>query len=633
MPTALTLFKANTALSDNWLQSFDACAVAVQGNLVIMTPNMHFIPEFHHFDAEILQACTDGCFGVIDCFQWPQAYDNTFCHAACIPQKEAFPSPHPLHWAWFTPTWNDLESIPGNLFPVGTLVLDKVDGLQTPFKLAEQQLCEYRQAQPDRGQVIYGRLLSLCHTVAHLKSHPLTFCDLLIFVTNAQHLFLDIYSYIDRVLIAQPLTTSGLCHVVWGDWMGAFVQSSDVCKKLFCTGIPIWYVRTSAYIPLNMKVIEPVLLTHLDHIIIGMYTEGSKVHPFKVIYCSPGGHHHHVHVHCLYAGTTHLDPKADNPQPSSSSNSGPKPKHQPYSIEARPACPAQSGESRDKWQDPDTPYLLLPNLHWEAAMKIAIKDQSHIHTPYIIDQGYRFLEPALLIGPKLPECLQTYLANWLASRALWVGHVNHNPPCTYPTPQLWCDFLGSVPSAQPQSHKADRKGLMATKKWKQVMWELFGDDFLESQGDVFLPDGVVEFQGEEISVSSLTNPSALLAQKVTWELFELGFQYELWDLDRHLAQREWKDDPAGHEQLLHGVFLGDAGLVMWSEPFLSEHYRLWDNTLKGCLPYMENFRQLLCDWDGVPPLLMTLLTSDNFTDTKSWEVKPPIVPHSLSMQS
>jgi hypothetical protein len=157
-----------------------------------------------------------------------------------------------------------------------------------------------------------------------LKSHPLTFHDLLIFVTDAQHLFLDIYSYIDWVLIAQPLTTSGLRHAVQGDWMGTFVQSSNICEKLFCAGVPVWYVRASVYIPPNMKVVEPVLLTHPDHIIIGMYAEGSKVRPFEVIYHSPGGHSRHVHVRHLYAGTTHLDPKAANPQPSSSSNSDPK---------------------------------------------------------------------------------------------------------------------------------------------------------------------------------------------------------------------------------------------------------------------------------------------------------------------
>jgi hypothetical protein len=68
-----------------WLQAFDARAVAVQGNLVIMTPNMHFVLEFRHFDNEILQAHADGRFGVINCFQWPQAYNDTFCYAACIP--------------------------------------------------------------------------------------------------------------------------------------------------------------------------------------------------------------------------------------------------------------------------------------------------------------------------------------------------------------------------------------------------------------------------------------------------------------------------------------------------------------------------------------------------------------------
>src|SRR5437588_3961883 len=104
------------------------------------------------------------------------------------------------------------------------------------------------------------------------------------------------------------------------------------------------------------------------------------------------------------------------------------------SINARPT---QSGESRDKWKDPEMPYLPPPNLHWEAAMKIAIKDQSRVHTPYVIDRGYRFPEPALLLGPKLPERLQLYLANWLATRPLWIGRVDHDPPRTYPTPQLW----------------------------------------------------------------------------------------------------------------------------------------------------------------------------------------------------
>jgi hypothetical protein len=73
------------------------------------------------------------------------------------------------------------------------------------------------------------------------------------------------------------------------------------------------------------------------------------------------------------------------------------------------------------------------------------------------------------------------------------------------------------------------------EKQKLVMRNLFGDDLLDTQGNTFSPEGVVEFRGEQIPVTSLASPPALLIQKITWELFELGFRYELRDLDRYLA--------------------------------------------------------------------------------------------------
>lgn len=311
-----------------WLQAFDARAVAVQGNLVITTPNAHFVPEFHHFEEEDVQARADGRFGVIDCFQWPQAYDDAFCHSVCIPRKEAFPFPHPLHWAWFTPSQDDLKLIPGNSFPVGTLAPDKVDGLRSLLELVNKRVRDYRNDHPGRGQTVYSRLLCLRHALARLKSHPLTFRDLLIFVTDAQRLFLDIYSYMDWVLIAQPRTTLGIRHDVNVEWMGGFAQSSDICNMLFNAGVPVWYVRANAYISPDMKVVEPVLLTRPDHIIISMYAEGRKIRPFEVIYRGVGGRNRHINIRRMYAGTTYQEPgPAKSSQPSSSSSrpaSGPK---------------------------------------------------------------------------------------------------------------------------------------------------------------------------------------------------------------------------------------------------------------------------------------------------------------------
>ncbi|KAG1776570.1 hypothetical protein EV702DRAFT_943751, partial [Suillus placidus] len=78
----------------------------------------------------------------------------------------------------------------------------------------------------------------------------LTFRDLLMFVTDAQRLFLEIYFFMDWILLAAGDRTA----VVNSEWMGAFMHDSDMCNKLYIAGIPVWYVHTMTYIPSNMTV-------------------------------------------------------------------------------------------------------------------------------------------------------------------------------------------------------------------------------------------------------------------------------------------------------------------------------------------------------------------------------------------
>ncbi|KAG1809895.1 uncharacterized protein HD556DRAFT_1435629 [Suillus plorans] len=467
----------------------------------------------------------------------------------------------------------------------------------------------------------------------------------------------------DWVLIAQPRISSGIGTVIVNsEWMGTFTHDSDMCNKLHMAGVPVWYVRTMAYIPANMKVHKPVLITHSDDIVISMYAEGNRIRPYDIIYRGQGGHQRQLHVRHLYGGTTFRNPDVTVPSSASSSSfstpnssaltpssqtsaagrapqqSLKKHRRQPYAREARPTQPSQSGESRDKWKDPESPYLPPSLLHWDDALKTCNKDPSRVHMPYAIDWGYRFPEPALLLGPKLPERLQGYIATWLACHLLWIGRVDHDLPCNYPSPQLWRDFLGSGLTTQsqgaaPKGKDPEKKGPTAAEKCKAVMRDLFGS---------------VEFRGEQVLVASLANPPRRLTQRITWELFELGFRYELRDLNRSLAGKHWADDLIGREQLLHSIFPGKAGLVMWSEQFPEDNYGMWNNTLIGVLPYLEKFRELICAWDGAPPLLVALLTPDSFTDTKCWEVmhtatvfyvqtffrhfgRPPIVPHSIPL--
>ncbi|KAG1810839.1 uncharacterized protein BJ212DRAFT_1483972 [Suillus subaureus] len=616
MPNTLTMFKADPNLHASWLQSFDAYAVTVQGNLVITMPNMDFIPQFHHFEEENIQACANGHFSVVNYFQWPQAYDNIFCNSVCIPCKELYPFLHLLHWAWFTPDQKDFKAIAGNSFPVGTLASDKVKGLESLLKMADKRVQDWRANRQGKNDIIINHIASLQHSISRLKKHPLTFCNLLIFVTDAQHLFLEIYSFMDWVLITQPRISSGMgANTVNSAWIGAFMHDSDMCNKLHMAGIP-------------SLVMKPVLITHLDDIIISMYAEGNKIRPYDIIYCGQGGHQHQLHVRHLYGGTTFKNPDglvasaSSFSMPSSSTpascskpsaagkapqKSQKKHRRQPYARKAQPTQLSQSGESRDKWKDPESPYLLPSILHWDDALKTCTKDPSCVYMPYAIDQGYRFPEPALLLGPKLLEHLQ---------------------------------------GAAPKGKDPKKKGLMVVEKRKAVMRDFFGDDVLETHGDLFAPEGSVEFRSEQVSVASLANPPRCLAQRITWELYELSFHYELRDLDHHLVHKCWADDLTSCEQLLHSIFPGKAGLVMWSEPFPGDNYGMWNNTLIGVLPYLEKFWELLCAWNNVPLLLVVPLTPENFTDTKCWEVmhaatafyvqtffchfgRPPIVPHSL----
>jgi hypothetical protein len=302
-----------------WLQSYDAVAVAVQDNLVITTPNMPFVPKFHHFEEENVQARADGRFGVVDCFQWPQAYDNIFCNSVCILRKEAYLFPHPLHWAWYTPEQKDFKTIPGNSFPVGTLASDKVEGLESLLKLVEKRVQDWRANRQGKKDVIVNCVVSLRHGISRLKKHPLTFRDLLIFVTDAQRLFLEIHSFMDWVLIAQPRISSGDGTVIVNsEWMGAFTHDSDMCNKLHMAGVPVWYVRTMAYIPANMRVHKPVLITHPDDIVISMYAEGNRICPYDIIYHGQGGHQCQLHVRRLYGGTTFINPDVTVPSSASS---------------------------------------------------------------------------------------------------------------------------------------------------------------------------------------------------------------------------------------------------------------------------------------------------------------------------
>ncbi|KIK80959.1 hypothetical protein PAXRUDRAFT_63673, partial [Paxillus rubicundulus Ve08.2h10] len=73
----------------------------------------------------------------------------------------------------------------------------------------------------------------------------LTFHDVIVYLAQPQHTFLNIYSVMDFVEIVLPQTANPtsvfqLPHAMHTDWMGAFTTNMKVCKELFHAGMPIW---------------------------------------------------------------------------------------------------------------------------------------------------------------------------------------------------------------------------------------------------------------------------------------------------------------------------------------------------------------------------------------------------------
>ncbi|KAG1832372.1 hypothetical protein EV424DRAFT_1533542 [Suillus variegatus] len=136
MPTALNKFSPYMRITDPTIDSLDTRAVAYKEPLVITTPNMDWVPEFHHDDSDEVRVRADGGFGVVDCFQWPQIHCKEFEYAVCIPRKDT--ASIDLQFAWYTPTSEDFVIQTRTVFAVGTLSSHIVDGINNLFTIARK---------------------------------------------------------------------------------------------------------------------------------------------------------------------------------------------------------------------------------------------------------------------------------------------------------------------------------------------------------------------------------------------------------------------------------------------------------------------------------------------------------------
>ena len=290
---------------------------------------------------------------------------------------------------------------------------------------------------------------------------------------------------------------------------------------------------------------------------------------------------------------------------------------------------------------------------WVNALKRVDKDPSRVKR-LLVDPGYRVPEPALLISGQTPERRKLFMTNWLAIRPLWISRLGHDPPARFPSPQQWREILYGVSSKEELEATAacsKSKGHGSGKDRKLAVLDIFGEAAAAmTQGSCLAPTEEVEWRGKYIPIASLSNPPPRLAKAILWEVYEIGWRYELCALDQVINPRLWTEYRTERLNFLHSLFPGSAGLVLWSESLPS---RAGDLGLTDSHPdnerVLRSFCLLLSTWPNSHPSFSYLHWKEGSKDVQVYEVmsrachfyvqtffdhfgRPPLLPHRFPLE-
>lgn len=210
--------------------------------------------------------------------------------------------------------------------------------------------------------------------------------------------------------------------------------------------------------------------------------------------------------------------------------------------------------------------------------------------------GYWVPEPSLLLGPQNIERTTRYLRNWLRVRPAWLYMLSQsNHLVTRVEPQWWRDYLnGDIQGSTPEASTRRARRLQRVR-------DVFGH--------VLDMNHYVEDLGSPIRWFDKRVESNLgqFASMIIWEVFELGFRYELLALDRILVPSQAENM---REALLARIFPHEDLLSLHALPNSSRG--LGAEFMQARVPYLESFRQVLIRWPlcplevcSSPPLVLT----------------------------
>ncbi|TCD64108.1 hypothetical protein EIP91_004521 [Steccherinum ochraceum] len=315
---------------------------------------------------------------------------------------------------------------------------------------------------------------------------------------------------------------------------GAFcVQDQDV-QMLQQRGIPVWFLQPSATITKRQRLVRGLSEFHqgsahlapMDDRPSPIYVGQAGVKHLEAIFC-------HAHISSdtradllpeLLLQKQRVKSLSTNTKSSSEDQPTIGPNfitHTDYAIESTDRRPAALRGGRDKFEKFNHPWMPWPLPAWQAALERVDRGQPVPVEPW----RYWLPEPALTLAPKRPDRLHRYLMNWLRIRESWLfvqGQRFSELESPALTGQQWRELLNISDSTENKAGHLNR-----SQKRKSDVLRILAETCEVSNVDEFLK-APVQWFGRNVS-----SPSDGLSRAVIWELCELGFRAELYQLDRY----------------------------------------------------------------------------------------------------
>lgn len=220
------------------------------------------------------------------------------------------------------------------------------------------------------------------------------------------------------------------------------------------------------------------------------------------------------------------------------------------------------------------------------------------------------------------EKVEACVAAWLYTRPSRCGQMLHPFQGTMPVANAttWRRFFSiwscrySDPLDAPIPH-------VSASRPQHVVDHL--QDAVEAAREMFGPELVanMRLENSEVRFHSATIPvilgcaqglTAPLLRKITWELAELNWRYELLALDRVAARESWRGEDAsdGRMKMVLDVFKPGRQVVWWNSEFPTVSPSITASTITARIPAILALRRLMCAWMECPKDIVALYFID-----------------------